>query len=104
MCCWPVKPLSPTRSRLRWLRAPSSSSPGPVLHKADLSGADLGGADLRKANLHGANLDGADLGGADLGKVGDLTQEQLESARGDEATRLPEGLVRPTSWTKPPAG
>jgi Pentapeptide repeats (8 copies) len=43
---------SHTRSRLRRLRAPSSSSsPGPVLHKADLSGADLGWADLRKANL-----------------------------------------------------
>ena len=31
ICHWPAKPLSPARSRLRWLRAPSSSSsPGPV--------------------------------------------------------------------------
>ena len=86
---------------------------GADLSEADLGGADLRGADLRGANLRwaglgvadlrGADLRGADLRGAqlqlaDLGGACGLTQEQLESASGDDRTTLPEGLVRPKSW------
>lgn len=39
------------------------------------------------------------LNGADLSGVRGLSQRQLETARGDEETRLPEGLVRPVSWS-----
>ena len=94
-----------------------------ILRGADLRGADLRGADLVRAylagarldgarlfwtrldgarlygaNLHGARLAEAYLAGADLREARHLTQEQLESARGDSETKLPEGLGRPKSW------
>lgn len=59
------------------------------LRGADLSGADLIGADLRDADLRGANLAGALF----------LTQAQVNSARGDARTRLPDRLGRPKHWT-----
>jgi uncharacterized protein YjbI with pentapeptide repeats len=85
---------------------------------ADLSGKELRGADLRRANLagalligtdlRGANLDRADLAGADLraanlrgaslGRAIFLTQSQVDAARGDRATRLPQSLARPAHW------
>ena len=91
-----------------------------------LSGADLGGAVLSDANLCGADLIDADLSGALLVRADlcgadctranfahahlhsaalkdarNLDQAQIESAFGDEATRLPEGLTRPPAWTAP---
>ena len=62
------------------------------LYKAHLSGADLNGADLREADLGGANLLGADLRGANLEEVENLTQQQLDEAKTDEKTILPDYL------------
>ncbi|MFF0269546.1 pentapeptide repeat-containing protein [Kribbella sp. NPDC004536] len=82
---------------------------GARLHKADLSNANLRGAyliaaDLREANLRQADLIGADLRdanlrGADLTGALFLTQPQLNAARGDQTTRLPKALTRPSHWT-----
>ncbi|MDK9711795.1 pentapeptide repeat-containing protein [Acidaminobacter sp.] len=58
------------------------------LRHSDLSGAELIGADLRDSNLSGANLSGALY----------LTQAQVNSAKGDRETRLPEILDRPVHW------
>jgi uncharacterized protein YjbI with pentapeptide repeats len=58
----------------------------------------LSEADLNKADLRGANLGLADLGGADLRGARNLNQRQLDSAWGNAATKLPEGLVRPACW------
>jgi hypothetical protein len=96
-----------------------------VLTKTDLRGAILVeavlvGTWLAEADLYGADLSGADLGAkldaecikAELirryygirrgfqpsGTVG-LTQDQLNSAKGDENTKVPDGLVRPSSWS-----
>ena len=71
---------------------------------ADLVGARLAGADLAGANLRGADLIGADLRGADLSRADltgsvFLTQPQLDAARGDADTRLPDRLRRPGHWT-----
>ncbi|WP_037568939.1 pentapeptide repeat-containing protein [Phaeacidiphilus oryzae] len=71
---------------------------GASLRGALLIAADLRGADLRTADLIGADLRDADLRGADLTGSIFLTQAQLNSARGDGATRLPAGLVRPGHW------
>jgi hypothetical protein len=80
------------------------------LHEADLVLANMRGADLRHANLSGANLVGARLTGvdlehanicgADLSTAEDLTGEQIEHTRGDDQTRLPDGLPRPEKWHK----
>lgn len=73
-------------------------APRADLRNANLTGARLREADLRLAWLDQAILSGAWLGGADLTGAKGLTQAQVDVARGNEETRLPEGLVRPTSW------
>ncbi|PLS84810.1 MAG: hypothetical protein CYG60_15940 [Actinobacteria bacterium] len=70
------------------------------LHGTSLLQARLEGANLQGANLQGANLQGANLQGAILLEVEGLTQEQIESARGDETTKLPDGLRPPVAWSK----
>ena len=72
---------------------------GATLRGTYLIGADLRDADLRAADLVGADLRGADLRGADLSGALFVTQAQLESARGDTRTRLPEALRRPLHWS-----
>lgn len=104
-----------TRARVREGRRPDRAGAnllGARLAHADLRagclrgallvGADLGLADLRHADLLGADLRGADLSGADLRGAIFLTRSQLESARGDAATRLAEGLPRPAHWADGP--
>src|SRR5919199_5325140 len=69
------------------------------LSKAKLQEANLSGADLRGADLRGADLRGADLRNADLREAKNLSPKQIEQARGDETTKLPEYLSRPENWT-----
>lgn len=71
---------------------------GGDLRAAYLIGADLQGADLRRADMLGADVRDADLSGADLTGALYLTQSQLNAARGDAATRIPEELGRPGHW------
>lgn len=68
------------------------------LRGALLLGADLRGVDLALADLTGADLRGADLRGADLSGSLFVTQPQVDAARGDDRTRLPDGLRRPRHW------
>ena len=68
------------------------------LTEADLTEADLLGAKLQQADLQGANLQQAHLLGADLTEAKNLTQDQINTACGDENTKLPanpEGLIPP---------
>ncbi|MEO3872061.1 pentapeptide repeat-containing protein [Nonomuraea sp. B12E4] len=74
------------------------------LRGAYLIGADLRDADLRRADLIGADLRGADLSGADLTGAIFLTQLQVNSAKGDATTRLPDLLTRPGHWPAAPTG
>lgn len=71
---------------------------GANLRGAYLIGADLRDADLRVADLIGADFRNADLGGAELNESIFLIQSQLDAAKGDNATRLPPSLTRPTHW------
>ncbi|SER79283.1 Pentapeptide repeat-containing protein [Pedococcus cremeus] len=71
---------------------------GASLRGALLVAARLDGADLRWADLVGADLRDADLSGADLAEALFLTQPQLDAARGNARTVLPEGLTRPSHW------
>jgi len=79
------------------------------LAKANLRGAyliaaDLRGADLRQADLIGADLRDADLRGADLRGALFLTQSQVNAARGDHATQLPDAVTRPAHWSASATG
>jgi uncharacterized protein YjbI with pentapeptide repeats len=74
---------------------------GAYLIEACLEGASLSDADFSNACLLGAHLDKAQLYAADLSSAEKLTQEQIDVALGDAATKLPEGLTRPAHWTDP---
>ncbi|MFF8860986.1 pentapeptide repeat-containing protein [Streptomyces sp. NPDC015139] len=80
-------------ARLRGADLREASLRGALLIAADLTGADLRGADMI-----GADLRDADLSDADLTDAFFLTQPQLDGARGNAATRLPEALARPAHW------
>jgi uncharacterized protein YjbI with pentapeptide repeats len=76
---------------------------------AHLEGANLIEAHLERADLLGAHLEGAYLGeahleGASLSEAKGLTQEQIDAAGGDAATRLPAGLTPPAHWLGPAGG
>ena len=58
------------------------------LKHTNLSFADFIGADLRDANLSAANLTGALF----------LTQSQINSAKGNHMTVLPDFIERPNHW------
>jgi uncharacterized protein YjbI with pentapeptide repeats len=68
------------------------------LRGAFLTGANLSGADLRLADLLGTELLNTNLAGADLSTALFLTQQQVNSAIGDAATRLPDTLTRPRHY------
>lgn len=94
--------------RGRTVPGPGSDLLGADLSGADLRGAtlrgsvaiaaDLSGAHLRRCDLLGVDLRDADLRGADLGEAIYLTQMQVNAARGDAATVLPDGFERPSHW------
>ncbi len=69
------------------------------LQEADLAFANLSLANLQGADLRNATLTLANLAGANLDSALNVTQEQIVSALGDEATKLPEGLKHPAHWT-----
>jgi pentapeptide repeat protein len=83
------------RDALQDLKKDGVSLAKAPLEQAYLLGVDLKGADLKRAHLKGAYLDEAHLKGAR-----NLTQEQLDAANGDDRTQLPEGLTRPTHWSR----
>jgi uncharacterized protein YjbI with pentapeptide repeats len=66
---------------------------------ADLSDADLSHIGLQNTNLSGATLSGANLSGTNLQTARGLTQEQIDKAKGNQRTLLPDDLQRPASWS-----
>ncbi|MBK3496335.1 pentapeptide repeat-containing protein [Viridibacillus sp. YIM B01967] len=72
---------------------------GANLRGAYLIGADFRNADLRMADLIGADFRDTDLRGANLTGSIFLTQVQVNAAKGDEHTKLPHLLSRPTHWS-----
>jgi len=65
---------------------------GASFRNADLSGANLSHASLDGADLTGANLTVTSLKGTDLSQVKGLTQQQLDRACADAATKVPASL------------
>ncbi|MBO9464933.1 pentapeptide repeat-containing protein [Tropicibacter sp. R15_0] len=80
----------------------------------DFTSCDLRGVDFGKAKLASANFQSADFRTnvnyvsqtsqhshsefTNLSKAEGLTQEQIEVALGDQGTRLPKGLDKPSHW------
>lgn len=71
---------------------------GANLRGALLIGANLSGLDLTDAEVLGADLRGARLEQAELSRALFLNQAQVNAARGDADTSLPEHLHRPVHW------
>jgi uncharacterized protein YjbI with pentapeptide repeats len=92
-----------SRANLRNAEFPRANLEGAKLAGANLSGADLARTNLAKAQLDGARMQQARtfrtrLEGVNLSGVTGLTAAQLESACGNAATRLPDGLKMPKTW------
>ncbi|MBN2878824.1 MAG: pentapeptide repeat-containing protein [Clostridia bacterium] len=66
---------------------------GACLIATNLSGIDLTGADLISADMRDANIKGANLADCLF-----LTQSQVNSAKGDNSTKLPFIIDRPSHW------
>ncbi len=58
--------------------------------------------DGASANLHGTFLVAVKLAGADLSTAKGLSQPQINAARGDKDTKLPEEFQRPPRWLNEP--
>jgi len=63
-----------------------------------LIATDLRDADLDDVDLLGADLRDTDVRGCDLSSALFLTQPQVNTARGDGRTVLPDALSRPRHW------
>ncbi len=112
---------------LSGIKAHDINLSGAVLDDAVLSGAELIHVDLSESHLKNANLSNADLSSSDfynaymsdadlsdailtdadfsrayLATAKNLTQKQINQAKGDSATILPENLKRPDHWNKKP--
>jgi len=95
-----IKSLDLRGTDLRRAFLPHVHLEGAYLVGAHLEGALLLDAHLERAWLSAAHLEGADLRWAHLeGTIG-LTPEQIEWTIGNEMTILPDGLVRPPTWSK----
>ncbi|WP_019243501.1 MULTISPECIES: pentapeptide repeat-containing protein [Bacillus] len=73
---------------------------GASLRGTLLIAANLSNADLRKVDFIGADLRDTDLSNADLTDGIFLTQSQINSAKGNKYTKLPEYLTPPSHWLK----
>jgi uncharacterized protein YjbI with pentapeptide repeats len=76
----------------------SANLAGANLRGAYLIAADLRQADLRLADVIGADFRDTDLRGADLSNALFLTQSQVNAARGDTTTKIPDTVTRPAHW------
>ena len=63
-----------------------------------LIGFDFSRQSLGESLFLGADLRDANVAGADLSKCHFLTQMQINSAKGDSKTKLPDGLITPEHW------
>lgn len=92
------RPRSTRRADLVGAKLAGIDLRGCDLRGALLLGADLRRCDLRGADLIGADLRAADLRGADLSTALYVTEPQVAAARGNDQTRLPDGVRRPAGW------
>lgn len=83
---------------------------GKNFKKANLDGKDFStslmiaanftGCSLKKTNFLGADIRDANFEDTDLSESIFLTQMQINAAKGNKNTKLPDNLSRPASWIK----
>ena len=68
--------------------------------ETNLLGAVFDDLEIESVDLKfgAADLEGAEIKGVDLRGVIGLTQDQIDSAIGDNSTKIPENFCRPESW------
>lgn len=101
LCLYPVQ----TKSSKRRINLMGADLKMTDLVGADLRGAyliatDLRGVDLSYADMLGADMRDANIRGADLSKSVFLTQMQVNAAKGNTATKLPEWIQKPRHWNE----
>ncbi|WP_285767415.1 pentapeptide repeat-containing protein [Peribacillus sp. SI8-4] len=91
-----------TKKRLDYLGANliGADLQGVSLRGTLMIAANLSHADLRKADFIGADLRDADLSNANLTGAIFLTQSQINSAKGNAHTKIPNFLKKPDHWLK----
>jgi hypothetical protein len=90
-----------TEIDLRYFNISDCVFEGCVLQRADFSGANLSSTLFRESDLTDAQLKDAELGGCDLFSSLGLMQNQINEARCDTTTKLPDGLTIPASKISP---
>ncbi len=95
---WRGRPLQPG-SDLMGARMVGVDLRGVSLRGSTAIAADLTRASLWRCDVLGVDMRDADLSGADLYGAIFLTQMQVNSARGDDRTALPDGFERPSHWS-----
>ena len=85
---------------LRDARLDETDLRGARLGGAFLVGASFRGCDLRGAYLRSATLDSGGLSDANLEGVQGLTQVQIDRARRNTGTKLPDGLTGAEDGTR----
>jgi uncharacterized protein YjbI with pentapeptide repeats len=68
------------------------------LNRTYLRRVNLSDAELEDADFSDAIFDETDVSGADLRGAKGLTQRQLNNARGNNSTKLPDNFKRPDTW------
>jgi hypothetical protein len=96
-------PIDLRATNLRGANLRGANLRGAILTASDLSIANLRGADLREATLYqtlleGARLEDTRVQGTNLRMARGLKRIQIMRADGDNETKLPNDLSRPTKW------
>lgn len=72
---------------------------GCIFKRTNFSNSNMRAAKFTKeCNFKYTKLDDTELYDADLSGVSNLTQEQIERAKGNKETKLPHGITRPKHW------
>ena len=89
-----------SRTSLKGVNLSDCRLHGCVFVGTSLVGSNLAKSNFKKADVEEATFNAANIGRVDLREAQNLTQQQVDSAIGDEDTKLPEDIKRPEKWVE----